>query len=145
MHRRLGPALPGDLGRPILNAGAAPNTAVPATTPDPEAQRRAQEIEAARLSRLFAQTDQSIGQLLPSASAGTATPPTATPPVDAGSAQNMQDRKTAFLNASTDKRAISPDGSKPRRRLMSYRQARSFRLRSSRASVPICPARSPPR
>jgi hypothetical protein len=39
MHRRLGPALPGDLGRPILNAGAAPNTAVPATTPDPEAQR----------------------------------------------------------------------------------------------------------
>ena len=54
----LGPPLPGDLGKPILNAGAAPNTVAPATTPDPEAQRRAQEIEAARLSRLFAQTNQ---------------------------------------------------------------------------------------
>ena len=27
----LGPPLPGDLGKPILNAGAAPNTVVPAT------------------------------------------------------------------------------------------------------------------
>src|ERR1700691_3940520 len=43
----LGPPLPGDLGKPILNAGAASNTVAPATTPDPEAQRRAQEIEAA--------------------------------------------------------------------------------------------------
>jgi type IV secretory pathway VirB10-like protein len=51
----LGPPLPGDLGRPILNAGAAPNTVTPATSPDPEAQRRAQEIEAARVSRMFAQ------------------------------------------------------------------------------------------
>ena len=107
----LGPALPGDLGRPILNASAAPNTAVPATAPDPEVQRRAQEIEAARVSRLFAQTDQQpqpIGLAAPAAT-GTATGPTPTPPVDAGSAQNMQDRKTAFLNASTDKRTIGPD------------------------------------
>ena len=50
----LGPPLPGDLGRPMLNAGAAPNTVVPAV--DQEAQRRAQETEAARLSRLFAET-----------------------------------------------------------------------------------------
>jgi hypothetical protein len=34
---------------------------------------------------------------------------TPTPPVDAGAAQNMQDRKTAFLNASTDKRTVSSD------------------------------------
>ena len=54
----LGPPLPGDLGRPILNAGAAPNTVAPATTPDPEVQRLAQEKEAARVSRLFAQTGQ---------------------------------------------------------------------------------------
>lgn len=109
----LGPALPGDLGRPILNAGAAPNTVVPATTPDPEAQRRAQEIEAARVSRLFAQTDQqpqSVTQIIPgSAAPGATTVPAATPPADAGSAQNMQDRKTAFLNASTDKRTTSSD------------------------------------
>lgn len=108
----LGPPLPGDLGRPILNAGAAPNTAVSATTPDPEAQRRAQEIEAARVSRLFAQTDQqpqSVTQIIPGAPAGTTATPATTPPIDAGSAQNMQDRKTAFLTASTDKRTVSPD------------------------------------
>ncbi|MBK3661056.1 TrbI/VirB10 family protein [Bradyrhizobium diazoefficiens] len=108
----LGPPLPGDLGKPILNAGAAPNTVVPGTTSDPEAQHRAQEIEAARVSRLFAQTaqqPQSVGQFIPNASASTVATPAATPPVDAGSAQNMQDRKTAFLNASTDKRTVSPD------------------------------------
>jgi type IV secretion system protein VirB10 len=107
----LGPPLPGDLGKPILNAGAAPNTVAPGTTPDPEAQRRAQEIEAARLSRLFAQTNQQpqpVGLAVPAAT-GTAGGPTPTPPVDAGAAQNMQDRKTAFLNASTDKRTVSPD------------------------------------
>ena len=105
----LGPPLPGDLGKPILNAEAAPNTV--ATTPDTEAQRRAQEIEAARLSRLFAQTNQQpqpVGLAAPAAT-GTTAGPTPTPPVDAGAAQNMQDRKTAFLNASTDKRTVSPD------------------------------------
>jgi type IV secretion system protein TrbI len=109
---QLGPPLPGDLGRPILNAGAAPNTIAPATAPDPEAQRRAQEIEAARLSRLFAQTNhqqsQPVGTAAPIGN-GITTAPTATPPVDAGAAQNMQDRKTAFLNAPTDKRTVSPD------------------------------------
>ena len=49
----LGPPLPGDLGRPILNAG----TAGAAAPPDPEKQRIAQEQEAARLSRLFATTN----------------------------------------------------------------------------------------
>ena len=108
----LGPPLPGDLGKPLLNAGAAPNTVTPGATPDPEAQRRAQELEAARVSRLFAQTSQqspAVGQILPYPSGATAGAPAATPPVDADSAQNMQDRKTAFLNASNDKRTISPD------------------------------------
>jgi len=107
----LGPPLPGDLGKPILNAGAAPNAAASATTPDPEAQRRAQEIEAARLSRLFAQTNQQpqpVGLVAPAAT-GTTAGPTPTPPVDVGAAQNMQDRKTAFLNASADKRTVSTD------------------------------------
>ncbi len=108
----LGPPLPGDLGKPILNAGAAPSAAASAATPDPEAQRRAQEIEAARLSRLFAQTDQqpqSVGQLLSNAPAAATPTPAAIPPADTGSAQNMQDRKNAFLNASTDKRTVSTD------------------------------------
>jgi type IV secretion system protein VirB10 len=109
----LGPPLPGDLGRPILNAGAAPNLNPGSVTPDSEAQRAAQETEAARVSRLFAQTSQqpqSLGAAVASAAApkdeATAT---STPPVDSGSAQNMQDRKTAFLNAATDKRTLSPD------------------------------------
>src|SRR6202048_4484696 len=50
----LGPALPGDLGRPILNAQNGPSAGIPAN--DSEAQRLDQEIEAARLSRLFAST-----------------------------------------------------------------------------------------
>src|SRR5262249_27347906 len=98
----LGPPLPGDLGKPILNAGAAPNAAIPAGGPDPEAQRLAQETEAARVSRLFAQTNQQaqpVGLVAPAAIA-TQSSPTATPAADAGAAQNMQDRKTAFLNAS---------------------------------------------
>ena len=109
----LGPPLPGDLGRSILNAGAAPNTVVPATTPDPDGQRRAQEIEAARVSRLFAQTGQQPQNVLPIAPAigapGAAATPITSPPVDSGSAQNMQDRKSAFLTAATDKRTVSPD------------------------------------
>ncbi len=68
---QLGPPLPGDLGRPMLNAGVqppplpgAPLPAPPATTPTQpnleaqrlaqERQRIAQEREAARSSRLFA-------------------------------------------------------------------------------------------
>ncbi|UVK50422.1 conjugal transfer protein TraI [Mesorhizobium sp. AR02] len=108
----LGPPLPGDLGRPILNAGVAPNTVISGAGSDPEAQRLAQETEAARISRLFAQTTQqpqSIAPPAPTIMAGTDTGANATPPVDAGSAQNMQDRKTAFLTASTDTRTISPD------------------------------------
>jgi len=108
----LGPPLPGDLGRPILNAGAAPNTAAPATAPDPEVQRMAQETEAARVSRLFAQTNQQpqpIAATAPTVLAGTDASANPTPPVDAGAAQNMQDRKTAFLTTSTDKRTVSPD------------------------------------
>jgi len=101
----LGPPLPGDLGKPILNAGAAPNT----TAPDPAAQRLAQEMEAARVSRLFAQTNQQPQPVVVPAATGAETAPTPTPPVDGGAAQNMQDRKTAFLNAATDRRTISPD------------------------------------
>jgi type IV secretory pathway VirB10-like protein len=109
----LGPPLPGDLGRPILNAGAAGNTTiVGASASDPEAQRRAQEIEAARVSRLFAQTNERerpITPIAPTAIASADAGAIATPSVDAGSAQNMQDRKTAFLTASTDRRTVSPD------------------------------------
>ncbi|MBY6243780.1 TrbI/VirB10 family protein [Methylosinus sp. Sm6] len=110
----LGPPLPGDLGRPILNSGAAGNTTIvgASASSDPEAQRRAQEGEAARVSRLFAQTNErerSITPIVPTTISATDAGATAAPSVDAGSAQNMQDRKTAFLTASTDRRTVSPD------------------------------------
>jgi type IV secretion system protein VirB10 len=107
----LGPPLPGDLGKPTLNAGASPNTVAPTAGPDPAAQRLAQETEAARVSRLFAQTNQKPqpASLVTPPVTGTQSGPAPTPPVDAGSAQNMQDRKTAFLNAMPDKRTVSPD------------------------------------
>lgn len=107
----LGPPLPGDLGKPILNASAAPNATLPASGPDPEARRLAQEAEAARVSRLFAQTNQQPrpASLAAPTAIGMQGGSTPTPSVDAGAAQNMQDRKTAFLNASTDRRTVSDD------------------------------------
>lgn len=109
---QLGPPLPGDLGRPILNAGAASNTLMPGTAPDPETQHRVQESEAARVSRLFAQTNarpQSLGQIVPAVAPGPEAVSGLTPPADDGSARSMQDRKTAFLSAAIDRRTVSPD------------------------------------
>jgi type IV secretion system protein VirB10 len=111
----LGPALPGDLGRPILNAQNAPSATMPAI--DSEQQRRGQEIEAARLSRLFASTN--IRELAPPAAQpalvdAPATVPNQTstptqPSADGAFAQNGQDRKLAFVNATVDRRTTSPD------------------------------------
>ena len=105
---QLGPPLPGDLGRPILAAqGQSPT--IGAT--DPEQQRRDQEIEAARVSHLFASTN---GREVrpPAASAQGSdrnAPSISTTNSDEGSAQSGQDRKLAFVNASVDRRTVSPD------------------------------------
>jgi type IV secretion system protein TrbI len=102
---QLGPPLPGDLGRPILNAsqGGAPSA---------DEQRIAQEDEAARVGRLFANTnvrqEPAAGAAAPNAQTGSSAADSK-PPLDPGSLQNMQDRKLAFLNTETDKRAVSPD------------------------------------
>jgi type IV secretory pathway VirB10-like protein len=121
----LGPPLPGDLGRPIVAAQNAGQSVTIPTTPsapgvDPEEQRRAQEREAARLSKLFAGTsarDQTAA-LLPTSlgdpnpgSTGLPGLPDAGPlaPGTADVRQNGQDRKLAFVNAAADKRTVSPD------------------------------------
>jgi len=112
----LGPALPGDLGRPILNAQTSPSTGISGI--DSEQQRIGQEIEAARLSRLFASTSirevaASITQAAAEGHSSMAVPnPTsqATQPAsDDTFTQNGQDRKLAFVNASVDRRTTSPD------------------------------------
>jgi type IV secretion system protein VirB10 len=108
----LGPALPGDLGRSILNAQNAPSATIPAV--DSEQQRRGQEMEAARLSKLFASTsfqEMPRSTVQPaSVDAGTSAPNALPQPAtDEAFAQNGQDRKVAFLNASADRRTTSPD------------------------------------
>jgi type IV secretion system protein VirB10 len=101
---KLGPPLPGDLGRPILNTGVVPAT--PAA-PDAEKQKVAQEQEAARVSQLFASTTHKQNV---SASATPVSGPA--PPADTAAATNDlagQDRKLAFLNGGADRRTVSGD------------------------------------
>jgi len=98
---RLGPPLPGDLGRPIVVAQAQSGP----LAVDAEQQRMNQESEAARTSKVFASTN-----VRSSAAVATAeTTPNIVPSSDEAYAQNGQDRKLAFVNASIDRRTTSPD------------------------------------
>lgn len=117
---KLGPPLPGELGRPIRRAQEQGKPVeIPAiNTPrtDPDEQRRLAEMEAARLAKLFADTNarkQPFRTSLPPAVApdvsGDLTQPGRPQPVDAAAAQNMQERKLGFVNAGTDRRTVSPD------------------------------------
>ncbi|MBB6467961.1 type IV secretion system protein VirB10 [Aminobacter lissarensis] len=116
---KLGPALPGDLGRPILRAQerGQPIEVLNINTPraDPDEQRRLAEIEAARVAKLFTDTNARQRPLPVTPSSSTAAPgigltqAATTPPPDPASAQNMQDSKLAFVNAAPDRRTVSPD------------------------------------
>ncbi|MFG1352589.1 TrbI/VirB10 family protein [Xanthobacter autotrophicus] len=120
---KLGPPLPGDLGRPILNAQTAAQPPIPAMggmpnpALSPEEQRQLQESEAARTGRLFAQTNTRpvspvVAQQVDAASVTAAAPvpdlaslgfapPAAIP--------TAQERQLAFLNQAVDRRTVSPD------------------------------------
>ena len=101
----LGPALPGDLGGPILDAQ---NRGQPVTPPamatparDPAEERRLAEEEAARVSRVFFQTAPGAGTASPSlAGLGLSGQPGAT---------GTQDRHTAFLNGPVDRQTVALD------------------------------------
>lgn len=106
----LGPALPGDLGRPILSARdrgqpvVVPTMAAPNV--DPAEQRRLAEAEAARTSRVFFQTETRT-------TASAITPNANTTPnlagLDQAGAPTAQDRQAAFLNAAVDRRTVAAD------------------------------------
>ncbi|RBM05191.1 TrbI/VirB10 family protein [Novacetimonas cocois] len=97
---RLGAPLPGDLGRPLLKAGVgAPGIATPAVPADPEKQRIAQEQEAARVSRLFTQTQMGRDVAAPTTAGTTATPPSSV----------ATDRKQVFLDGPVDHRTVSAE------------------------------------
>lgn len=109
----LGPPLPGDLGRPILDAQNRGQPVTPpmaaAPTVDPVEQRRRAEEEAARTSRVFFQTEARVA-----ASIGTAGGPGNPSLAGLGlpgqpGAPTAQDRQLAFLNAGVDRRTVSPD------------------------------------
>ncbi|MBJ7498586.1 MAG: TrbI/VirB10 family protein [Sphingopyxis sp.] len=101
----LGPALPGDLGGPILDAQnrGQPITPPAMATParDPAEERRLAEEEAARVSRVFFQTAPGAGTASPSlAGLGLNGQPGAT---------GTQDRHTAFLNGPVDRQTVALD------------------------------------
>lgn len=107
---RLGPALPGDLGKPILNAqNQGKPVTVPGQGPDQAGQRLFQETEAARISRLFTQTTRQAQNAAQTSRSDSTLSATTALPVDAGAAQNMQDRKLAFVNGTVDRRTLAPD------------------------------------
>ena len=110
---KLGPPLPGDLGRPILEAGA-PAPAMPGSIESSsDAQRTAQEQEAARTSRLFATTNlrQEAGAAAPALAAVAAA--TQTAPQPAAIDLVSQDHKLAFVNRAVDRRTTSSDRVQP--------------------------------
>ncbi|MGJ8530852.1 MAG: TrbI/VirB10 family protein [Alphaproteobacteria bacterium] len=108
---QLGPALPGDLGRPIRRAQeeGRPIPAQPMPGPDPEEQRRLAEQEAARTSALFFTAQGATAQ------SGVGMQPTQplasfqAPQIGDTSAPTAQDRQLGFLNAPVDRRTVSPD------------------------------------
>ena len=107
---QLGPPLPGDLGRPMLARAGASIAGHAGAPPIAEQQRRHQEIEAARTSRLFAPTtsDAQCHSRCDGVTAGDADRS------DRASCRRRvcperQDRKLAFVNASVDRRTTSAD------------------------------------
>jgi type IV secretion system protein VirB10 len=117
----LGPALPGDLGRPILDAQnrgqpvPAPGLGAPAATQpglSAEEQRRLQEIEAARTGKLFASTE--TRTTAPSATTAANATPSVPDLTSLGLAPQpatptAQDRQLAFINQAADRRTVAPD------------------------------------
>ncbi|WP_318761426.1 TrbI/VirB10 family protein [Aminobacter niigataensis] len=107
----LGPALPGDLGRPILNAQSRGQPVVPPAIMAPAVneaeQRRRAEEEAARTSTVFFQSRGGSA-----ATVGTEEPASGFP--GAGlegqpGEQTAQDKQLAFLNAAADRRTVARD------------------------------------
>jgi type IV secretion system protein TrbI len=102
---QLGPPLPGDLGRPILNAGA-PAPGMPVSAATPEQQRIAQEQEAARTSHLFFTTNVRQADV---PNAASATPVAAAATTPASTDLTSQDHKLAFLDGAVDRRTVSSE------------------------------------
>jgi type IV secretion system protein VirB10 len=105
---KLGPPLPGDLGKPMLKAGVSPPP-IPAPQPTPEQQRLAQEQDAARTSHLFAVNNAAPApQPAPQPLSNAAAPHVSQSSSDPTSTENMQENKIAFGSSETDQQTASP-------------------------------------
>lgn len=113
----LGPALPGDLGRPILDAQNRGQPVAPSAVPvpgvDQAEQRRLAEEEAARTAQLFFQSGSrpaAGAAIMPNAMGAGMTMPAAFPGMTGQpGTPTAQDRHLAFLNQTPDKRTVAPD------------------------------------
>ncbi|BCG75369.1 conjugal transfer protein TraI [Mesorhizobium sp. 113-1-2] len=103
----LGPPLPGDLGRPILDAQNKGQAVVPPSIAslaiDEAEQRRRAEEEAARTSRVFFQTGQG------DARTAEASPPAVNDLASRVGQPTAPDRQLSFLSAAADRRTVAPD------------------------------------
>jgi type IV secretion system protein TrbI len=111
---KLGPPLPGDLGRPMLaagQAGASPLAGAATTSPaaDGAAQQLAQERESARTSKLFGD-EGSAPEATPTPDASAVAGPLAAPPPGSlsGQAGNL-----AFLQGGADRQTVSAERVQP--------------------------------
>ena len=113
---RLGPPLPGDLGRPLLGQGAPTAFAAPPNGADQAAARlRAQAADAGVFFTVAANTGGTDGAASTASGAAPAGQPAPGTAGDDGARaapygdQNQQDAKQAFLNSPVDRAIYSPD------------------------------------
>ncbi|MBI1340802.1 conjugal transfer protein TraI [bacterium] len=119
---RLGPPLPGELGRPVLSAQRRGEPAPTVTTPappavDPAEQLRLQEEEAARLSHLFAEANTSVAAATPALGPPSAQIPQFTGLFPAAAVTSAPpdavDRRESFLSREVDRRTTAADRLQP--------------------------------
>jgi type IV secretory pathway VirB10-like protein len=114
---KLGPPLPGDLGRPMLTAGQAgtsPMTAASTPAADPVAQQLAQERDSARTSKLFGD-EGSPREATPTPDASAVAGPGAAPPLSPPTpgALGGQAGDLAFLQGGPDRQTVSAERVQP--------------------------------
>lgn len=106
---KLGPPLPGDLGKPLLKAGVtAPGMSTQQT---PEQQHITQERDAARTSHLFAVTNSAPSAATTATQQSPSSAPLSAPgqqESDATAVESMQANKLAFANTNPEAQTANP-------------------------------------
>lgn len=98
---KLGPPMPGDLGRPVLQSP-------PSGQESADGQRREQAALSNVMFTISSKPAKPIQAIAANGTETSAGSPAGPPAVDSDTAQNLQDHKLAFLNASADKQIYSP-------------------------------------